>query len=362
MWSIRRTSSTVSTEIANSLLRLKTAYAAFQHIERTFGNQSLQEKIKWEFRETKLHFAEHFSPVKFVNDFDNIIAEHKALGTEFDPEVIVSKFLVRIDDKYKEGHPYSIFYNTMLQCPKEIRTIEYVKQRFLDVDNRNCRKCLKYVYNHDKENVFKLENELYDIDQELEISEFNIVCFDGCHSKSNIFINMITGQKHVEKRCFGERQDSRVKRPRTEGFKTRHDDKRVKTPTELFRMQKVDLTDLYSNNEIEKLRNMSKEEKMQNRCGKCGTYFHKSSDCKYNRKFCYCCHQFGHIVKDCPLKKKGKSKPQNSKEIIIECSKIINFFDKDLSFIVDSGATHHAVFDIIRQTRELCSSKDSLSC
>lgn len=129
--------STVSTEIANSLLRLKTAYAAFQHIERTFGNQSLQEKIKLELREMKLHFAEHFSPVKFVNDFDNIIAEHKALGTEFDPEVIVSKFLVRIDDKYKEGHPYSIFYNTMLQCPKEIRTIEYVKQRFLDVDNRN---------------------------------------------------------------------------------------------------------------------------------------------------------------------------------------------------------------------------------
>ncbi|XP_044761960.1 zinc finger protein GIS2-like [Coccinella septempunctata] len=153
-----------------------------------------------------------------------------------------------------------------------MRTIDHVKQRFLDVDNRNCR------------------------------------------------------QKHVVKRSFGERYDSRVKRPRTDGFKTRHDcdsrgsgDKKVKTPAELFKMQKVNLTDLYSNDEIVKLHNMTKEEKMQNRCGKCGTYFHKSSECKYNKKFCYCCHQFGHIVKDCSLEKKGKTMPQDYKEIVIEC-------------------------------------------
>ena len=100
-----------------------------------------------EERAKQLHFADYFSPTKFVTQFDRIIEDFKDLGTTYDNDYLVAKFLSCIDDKNKVGHPYAIFVNTIEQAEPEVQTIEHVKRKFFEVDNSSFRK----MYNENRE-------------------------------------------------------------------------------------------------------------------------------------------------------------------------------------------------------------------
>ena len=90
-----------------------------KHIEVYHGGKKLQELIRLEKRAQRLHFAEHFKPVQFVSDFESIIEEFRELGTNYDDEYLVAKFLAAIDNRHVQGHPHAIFYSTVLALPQE---------------------------------------------------------------------------------------------------------------------------------------------------------------------------------------------------------------------------------------------------
>lgn len=79
------------------------------------------------------------NPTCFVNDFDAIIANYRAIGTKFDEEPLIAKFLSMIDtDSSEKDNLYVVFYNIILSLPKEFCTIAMVKERFLNF-NSNTR-------------------------------------------------------------------------------------------------------------------------------------------------------------------------------------------------------------------------------
>jgi hypothetical protein len=104
---------------------------------------------------------------------------------------------------------------------------------------------------------------------------------------------------------------------------------------------KTQRSSTYTADQCESLKKMSKEEKEAIQCKKCGEYFHTAETCSRPGKLCFVkgCFQYGHIAKDCPLnKKKGKER------IVIE--KLSDSDDLNLvSFLTDSAASHHLVYD-----------------
>lgn len=66
--------------------------------------------------------------------------EFRELGATFSEEMLIARFLNKIEDRHRPGHPYQIFYNMMRLLPEGQRRFEYVKSNFLDVDNSQLRK------------------------------------------------------------------------------------------------------------------------------------------------------------------------------------------------------------------------------
>lgn len=71
--------STESFEITNSLMKFRTSFQAYKYLEVTFGGKKLQELISLELRASRLRFVDHYQPIRFVTDFDNIIDSIKNL-------------------------------------------------------------------------------------------------------------------------------------------------------------------------------------------------------------------------------------------------------------------------------------------
>ncbi|XP_044766622.1 uncharacterized protein LOC123322701 isoform X2 [Coccinella septempunctata] len=64
----------------------------------------------------------------------------------------------------------------------------------------------------------------------------------------------------------------------------------------------------YTNEQVEKMKKMTPEEKRSSRCTKCGLLFHKAAECKNDGRFCFFCHRKGHDKKDCKKLQTLKSK------------------------------------------------------
>jgi hypothetical protein len=317
---------TTSHDISNSLLRFKTTYHAFKHIEIYYGGKKLQELIRLELRARQLHFAEHYKPVQFITDFENIIDEYKELGTTFDEETLVARFLAAIDCRHVQGHPYAIFYNTILALPQEQRTFQYVKQSFLNIDNSN----------------FKLQ-----------------------------FRKQVSERRPLD----ATSESVPLKRPRFDYTRTTQTEKpRTLAVGELLKKERIHLSELYNEKQRDRLRSMPKDDKRKNQCKKCGTYFHRAENCMFKTPFCYNCYRFGHSHQNCTKGKDSKFFLNNvnfsapvesslSKSIFdantLNSKTIEILFQMYATFIVDSGATHHAVsdqtilFDFFRYTNPI---------
>lgn len=103
---------TVSTKIGASLIRLKTAYAAFQTLAITYGDQKLSENIWLKRCQRRLTFWPWHDPICFVNEFEAIIADFKAMGTKNEEEPPIAKFLAMIDmNTQGKDNLYVVFYN-----------------------------------------------------------------------------------------------------------------------------------------------------------------------------------------------------------------------------------------------------------
>ena len=72
----RHLRTTTSHDIANGLLRFKTTYQAFKHLEVYYGGKRLQYLLRLEQRAKNLHFADHFIPLQLSNEFDKFIDEY----------------------------------------------------------------------------------------------------------------------------------------------------------------------------------------------------------------------------------------------------------------------------------------------
>lgn len=309
---LRHLRATTSHEISNSLLRFKTAYHAFKHIEVYYGGKKLQELIRLELRARRLHFAEHYKPVQFITDFENIIDEYKELGTTFDEETLVAKFLAAIDCRHIQGHPYAIYYNTMLSLPTEQRTFEYVKQSFLNIDNSNLKK------------TFTDRRQIQ---------------------------SPTSNDDNPPKRFRSDRNNS-TPTTTTKSYTTL-------PVTDLLKKPRVYLSDLYNERQREKLSGMSKEEKKKNQCETCNTYFHRSTNCMFKTPLCYNCFKFGHATRkctagnflDCSINNMNidsfKDENIQSRNILdaktVHLKTLDKLFQTSTTFMVDSGATHHAV-------------------
>lgn len=312
---------TTSHEIANSLLRFKSAFQSFKHLEIYYGGKKLQELIRLELRARRLHFAENFRPVKFITEFEAIIDEFNQIGTTFDDETLVAKFLAAIDERHLAGHPHAIFYNTMLALPAEQRTFEYVKQSFLNMDTRPS-------------------------------SHKNANSENRNHGS--------TSNKRAANDNYRHNSAKRSKQNETTEHKTL-------PVAELLKKSRVHLSELYNNQQRERFKTMSQEEKRKNQCATCNTYFHRAENCMFKTPFCYNCFRFGHSRQNCKRGNEMNTIKQSinacimtdnvknainendlSKSNIIDAKTmhpmtIENLFQNVIIFIVDSGATHHAV-------------------
>lgn len=105
---LRHLRATVSHDISNTLFRFKTAYHAFKHIQIYYGSKKLQELITLELRARNLYFADLYNAVRFVNEFGTMVDGYPELGTVFNEETLVAKFLVAIDSTDVYDHPYAI--------------------------------------------------------------------------------------------------------------------------------------------------------------------------------------------------------------------------------------------------------------
>lgn len=88
---------------------------------------------------------------------------------------------------------------------------------------------------------------------------------------------------------------------------------------------------LYTREQLEKIKKLTLEEKRKIRCIKCGLLFHKAADCKNSTWYCHYCHGSNHERKVCSKLKSSKSHFD------------VKQFTTLFTFIVDSGASHHAV-------------------
>jgi formylmethanofuran dehydrogenase subunit E len=68
------------------------------------------------------------------------------------------------------------------------------------------------------------------------------------------------------------------------------------------------LASKYTVEQRKKLSEMSRDEKKEIQCGKCGEYFHSRKECPNPGRMCFACHRYGHELKDCKYNKQGNSK------------------------------------------------------
>jgi len=304
---------TVSNEISMSLLRCKSAYSAYKTIAITYGDQKLAENLRLERRQRRLIFRPWHDVIRFMNEFESIIADYKAIGTEFEDELLIAKFLAMIDiDSGAAENPYLVFYNIVQTLPKEFRTFETVKNRFL---NFTPKSKMKKPESYDKK-------------------------------KKDDHKQQPKQEKQYQKRPYNS----------TSGDTVVPAKKDRKTVSDLVNgKHRVSMEDLYSLEQHSRLSKMTSAEKYTNRCSTCNVYFHQLDSCPYKTKLCMNCYHFGHNHSECKLGKNINTKGVGSSltntcddYMVYDLHKtdIVDKFDTELNFIVDSGATHHAVSDL----------------
>ena len=290
-------SATVSSEICTSLQRYKTAYSAVKMLAITYGDQMLAETIKLERRQRRLTFRPWHDPIRFMNEFDAIIHDYDAIGIKYDDDPLIAKLLAMIDiDTGGPENQYLMFYNMIQTLPKQFRTFEAVRTRFLNYKQEKIKKPVKK--DQQQRPVKRFQPDTY---------------------------------SHTEPPPLKSR-DRRTIADLTNG-KTR-----------------VTMEDLYSLDQRSRLSKMTSAEKAENRCAVCNVYFHRAESCPYKKKLCSNCFHFGHSQLDC---KQGEesytlcTEPSSSQSCnnLTKPNNIIKLFAKNVTFIVDSGATHHAVAD-----------------
>lgn len=188
---------------------------------------------------------------RFVNDFETIIAEYQAIGTEFEEETLIAKFLSMIDTETDgKDNPYVVFYNIVLSLPKEFRTITTVKNRFLNFSNKS------KLTEKRKRDEDRGSNSGSNKNQRLKH-----------HERTSTYCSSSKENKPPGRRSISELLAGKIK---------------------------VTLEDLYSLDQRAKIAKLSPAEKAELRCEKCNVYFHKPSECPYGKKFCMNCYHFGH--------------------------------------------------------------------
>lgn len=83
--------------------------------------------------------------------------------------------------------------------------------------------------------------------------------------------------------------------------------KKPRTIEELLSSKdRVRIDEVYTPLQRELLAKLTKEEKKQKQCRKCGIYFHSTETCPYGKALCFQCYTFGHMTKDCTKEKPEK--------------------------------------------------------
>lgn len=318
VWKIRNAQSlqyikaTVSTDIASSLSRVKSAYEAFKQLAINYGDQRFAENIRLERRQRKLIFRPWHDKQRFVNDFQKIISDYQAIGTNFEDEPLIAKFLAMLDlESGGVDNGYTVFFDVMQTIPKEFRTFENVKARFLN-------------FIPSKSKTTKPEKR-------------------KMSSPSSSSTSQST-DKAGSKRTHSDRSQDNEKSQRNDRSSSKH---RPTIKDLVTQKQPVRMEDLYSLEQRIRLKTLTQPEKSANQCETCLVYFHTKANCPYKTKLCYKCYRFGHEKQNCTEGKLIKS--LSCQTTISGCYDADNelnaHFNVVINFIVDSGATHHAVSD-----------------
>jgi len=325
---------TVAKNLQGRLQKSQSAFSALKFLTDMFDGLEAHYLVKLHNRFTNLRFRPGYDPIRFISDFDDYLEEYALHGNTFSPKYVTTLFLQKIDGIYDSASPYYTLYNMI--CQNEDQSFQNVKEKFLAVDNSKFKgKFSKKFLNH-VENKKCIVPKIFDRTMSNNLDYTNFDMFpSNCLGSGNECVN-----NHENNKNRSDYKHSNLVSVCSIGTKRKAENKE-NIPAKTFKKPTNEpgssnlvkkLKDKYTSEQLSRLKTMSKEEKAKARCAKCGEYFHKAAECKNPGRLCFECFQYGHEKKDC-TNKKGKFHD------LVKNEK----FDKNISFLVDSGASHHVV-------------------
>ncbi len=261
----------VTRSVALQIQHAKSPYEAFCTLEKMYSTTKMRDYAELNNRFQQLRFKIGYDPARFFADYENCVEDFLLAGTTFNDEYIAITFLQKLPQIYEPGTLYASFYNNMTSVA-EIKKYEEIRSIFLQLD-------------HDS-----LKNK-----EKRKANEPNT---DEYRKKQRFSTNLSSNSTSTS----GTSSTSGNKPPR------------------------------YTPEQREKLKKMTKEEKLAVMCRKCGEYFHETKSCDGPGKLCYNCNTYGHISGDCKKPQK-RNKGNENKNL------------RKISVLIDSGASHHIVYD-----------------
>ena len=333
---------TLQPNIKKLIANESDASSAFAKLIKLYGKNDIQKMVELLDSLSNLQYRPRMHPVNFLTKFENAIQEFSDLGSPLDEKFTVAYFLQKI----RGTNPFMAFYTTVVTLPEEVRTFDYVRNTFLDIANANHRSILESEYM--SVDTFICYSCCDRDDNSCEpviticISCFQVIPDDECTNFSDS-VTCTLCNEHDNNLC-----DFCSDRKPTADEEPPH----KKSAPNSSKSQPVDKSKVgnqlastthekpspYTPDQLAKMKKMTPVEKQAARCNKCGLLFHKAADCKNQSRHCYFCHAPGHEKKDC-----RKLKTQNTSKFSLNSCKVTD--TEPITFLVDSGASHHCVTD-----------------
>jgi hypothetical protein len=339
-------------------------------ITQMYGENDTQDAIDLLNTFMKLVFKPHqHSQQIYVNQFETLVTDFDERGIKIDTEFQRILFLQKIEGIRDPKSPVSTYYSSMCVQPKENRTLDFVKQQFLNLDlskinssNLHSLHSSSESYSleplfversseHNDELTYSVSTNFKSLLTNVEFSENS----SRSRHDGNELHKTNTGRpshKYPRKRSATENiiVDSAAKRPSFSNKSSKYqsdntfESSSVSTFSKDGSYRKNGVLVIpgqkprYTPEQSAQICNMSSEERCKIQCGRCGQYFHLERECKAPGKQCYRCFNYGHIGNDCPFpynKVKSKSHKIHRSDFTVLST-----------FVIDSAAYSNITNDL----------------